>query len=434
MLRHMQAVERIAATGSSNAGRGVVCGGYIMDVAAKIASDTAGVSLPLRDAAARSVTILGSTGSIGRSTIDLLQRHKDSFTVEALTAHSNIELLAEQARQTGAKMAVTADPKRYKDLKDALSGTNISAAAGAEAVEEAAAQSADFVMAGIVGAAGLGPTMAAVKRGAIVGLANKECLVCAGELMLREVEHAGATLLPVDSEHNAIFQVFDFEREASVARIILTASGGPFRSADMELMANATPEQAVAHPNWDMGAKISVDSATMMNKGLEMIEAFHLFPVSVAQIDVLVHPQSVIHSMVEYIDGSVLAQLGTPDMRTPIAYSLAWPERISTPSAKLDLAEMTTLTFEKPDLQRFPCLRLAQEALNEGAAAAIVLNAANEVAVRGFLDKNIGFMDIPRVVEACLERHETGPVTSIDAVKQIDAQTRMVAEEKIVKY
>ena len=284
-----------------------------MDVAAKIASDTAGVSLPLRDAAARSVTILGSTGSIGRSTIDLLQRHKDSFTVEALTAHSNIALLAEQARQTGAKMAVTADPKRYKDLKDALSGTNISAAAGAEAVEEAAVQSADFVMAGIVGAAGLGPTMAAVKRGAIVGLANKECLVCAGELMLREVEHAGATLLPVDSEHNAIFQVFDFEREASVARIILTASGGPFRSADMELMANATPEQAVAHPNWDMGAKISVDSATMMNKGLEIIEAFHLFPVSVAQIDVLVHPQSVIHSMVEYIDGSVLAQLGHAD-------------------------------------------------------------------------------------------------------------------------
>lgn len=409
----------------------MVCDGYIMDAAAKITSVTAGVSLPLRGVEPRSVTILGSTGSIGRSTIDLLQRHKDSFTVEALTAHSNIKLLAEQALQTGAKMAVTADPNRYKELKDSLSGSNVSAAAGPKAVEEAAAGPADFVMAGIVGAAGLGPTMEAVKRGAIVGLANKECLVCAGELMLSEVARAGATLLPVDSEHNAIFQVFDFKREASVARIILTASGGPFRSVDMEHMIKATPEQAVAHPNWDMGAKISVDSATMMNKGLEMIEAFHLFPISVAQIDVLVHPQSVIHSMVEYIDGSVLAQLGTPDMRTPIAYSLAWPERISTPSAKLDLAEMAVLTFEKPDLERFPCLRLAQEALKDGPAAAIVLNAANEVAVRGFLDKNLSFMDIPRVVETCLERNESGVVESIDVVKQIDAQTRMIAAEEI---
>jgi len=404
-----------------------------MDAAAKIASDKPGVSLPLRDAEPRSVTILGSTGSIGGNTIDLLQRHRDAFTVEALTAHSNIELLAEQARQTGAKLAVTADSKRYKDLKDALSGSNIKVAAGPEAVEEAADAPADFVMAGIVGAAGLGPTMAAVKRGAIVGLANKECLVCAGDLMLSEVTRAGATLLPVDSEHNAIFQVFDFAREASVSRIILTASGGPFRNADMDHMAQATPEQAVAHPNWDMGAKISVDSATMMNKGLEMIEAFHLFPVSAQQIDVLVHPQSVIHSMVEYIDGSVLAQLGTPDMRTPIAYSLAWPERISAPSAKLDLAKLATLTFEEPDLERFPCLRLAQGALNDGAGAAIVLNAANEVAVRGFLDKIIGFMDIPDVVENCLERADPGPVTSIDTVKEIDAHTRKVASEEIDK-
>ncbi|MFP6691007.1 MAG: 1-deoxy-D-xylulose-5-phosphate reductoisomerase [Alphaproteobacteria bacterium] len=404
-----------------------------MEAAAKFASDTPGVSLPLRDAERRSVTILRSTGSIGSNTIDLLQRHRDSFTVEALTAHSNIELLAEQARQTGAKLAVTADSSRYQDLKGALSGTNISVAAGPEAVEEAADAPADFVMAGIVGAAGLGPTLAAVRRGAIVGLANKECLVCAGALMLNEVARAGATLLPVDSEHNAIFQVFDFERDASVSRIILTASGGPFRSAELEHMVQATPAQAVAHPNWDMGAKISVDSATMMNKGLEMIEAFHLFPVTAEQIDVLVHPQSVIHSMVEYIDGSVLAQLGTPDMRTPIAYSLAWPERISAPSAKLDLAELATLTFEKPDLERFPCLRLAQEALNEGAAAAIVLNAANEVAVRSFLDENIGFMDIPRVVESCLERHDEDAVTSIDAVKEIDARTRVAAAEEIDK-
>jgi len=398
-----------------------------MDAVAKISNERAGMSLPLQGSAPRSVTILGSTGSIGGNTIDLLQRHPERFTVAALTANRNIDLLAEQARKTGAKLAVTADPSRYNELKAALSGSDIRAAAGPEAVEEAAGMPADFVMAGIVGAAGLGPTLAAVKRGAIVGLANKECLVCAGDLMIGEVARAGATLLPVDSEHNAIFQVFDFERDSGVSKIILTASGGPFRTADMATMTGATPEQAVAHPNWDMGAKISVDSATMMNKGLEIIEAFHLFPVSAKQIEVLVHPQSVIHSMVEYIDGSVLAQLGSPDMRTPIAYSLAWPERISAPTAKLDLAELGTLTFEKPDLQRFPCLRLAQSALEAGAAAAIVLNAANEVAVGGFLQGNIGFMDIPRIVETCLEKAESVPVTSIEQVKEIDSETRIVA-------
>ncbi len=391
------------------------------------------MSLPLHDSAPRSVTILGSTGSIGGNTIDLLQRYPNSFSVVALTANRNIDLLAEQARQSGAKLAVTADPSLYNDLKEALSGSNIRAAAGPEAVEEAASMAADFVMAGIVGAAGLGPTLAAVKRGAIVGLANKECLVCAGDLMLGEVARAGATLLPVDSEHNAIFQVFDFERDSGVSKIILTASGGPFRASDMDTMVKATPEMAVAHPNWNMGAKISVDSATMMNKGLEMIEAFHLFPVAAKQIDVLVHPQSVIHSMVEYIDGSVLAQLGSPDMRTPIAYSLAWPERISAPTPKLDLAEMGTLTFEKPDLERFPCLRLAQHALKEGATAAIVLNAANEIAVNGFLQKNIGFMDIPRIVESCLERTQSEPVTGIERVIEIDAGTRTIAAEIIDK-
>ncbi len=404
-----------------------------MDAAAKIAGDTDGVSLPLRDADPRSVTILGSTGSIGCNTIDLLERHRESFTVEALTANSNIELLAEQARKIGAKSAVTADPSRYEELKDALADTDISVAAGPEAVAEAADMPADFVMAGIVGAAGLRPTLAAVKRGAIVGLANKECLVCAGDLMIGEVARAGATLLPVDSEHNAIYQVFDFERDSSVERIILTASGGPFREADMATMLAATPEQAVAHPNWDMGAKISVDSATMMNKGLEMIEAFHLFPVAAEQVDVLVHPQSVIHSMVEYIDGSVLAQLGTPDMRTPIAYSLAWPERISTPSAKLDLPEMATLTFEAPDLERFPCLRLAQEALDAGAAASIILNAANEIAVAAFLEKKIGFMDIPRLVERCLDKVAAGQVNSIETVMNIDAETRKIASENVDK-
>jgi len=398
-----------------------------MDAVANISNDR----VPVHESAPRSVTILGSTGSIGGNTIDLLQRHPERFTVEALTANRNIALLAEQARQTGAKLAVTADPSLYNELKQELSGSKIRVAAGPEAVEDAAAATADFVMAGIVGAAGLGPTMAAVKRGAIVGLANKECLVCAGDLMLREVARAGATLLPVDSEHNAIFQVFDFERDSSVTRIILTASGGPFLDADPATMSAATPAQAVAHPNWDMGAKISVDSATMMNKGLEMIEAFHLFPVSAGQISVLIHPQSVIHSMVEYIDGSVLAQLGSPDMRTPIAYSLAWPERISAPSPKLDLAEMATLTFKNPDLERFPCLRLAQNALEAGAMAAIVLNAANEVAVHSFLQENIGFMDIPRIVEKCLERADSGPVTSIDRVKEIDAHTRLVATDII---
>ncbi len=257
--------------------------------------------------------------------------------------------------------------------------------------------------------------------------------MCAGDLMIKEVERAGATLLPVDSEHNAIYQVFDFEREASVARIILTASGGPFRKAKLATMTAATPEQAVAHPNWDMGAKISVGSATMMNKGLEMIEAYHLFPVAAEKIDVLVHPQSVIHSMVEYIDGSVLAQLGTPDMRTPIAYSLAWPERISTPSAKLNLAELAMLTFESPDLERFPCLRLAQEALAAGAAAPIILNAANEVAVAAFLERKVNFMDIPRLVEHCLLKVAAVQVNSIEVVMDIDGETRMVAWESIEK-
>ena len=404
-----------------------------MDEAAEFAGDNDGASLPFNAADPRSVTILGSTGSIGCNTIDLLKRHREGFSVEELTANSNIQLLAEQARKIGAKSAVTADPSRYEELKQALADTNISVAAGPEAVAEAAEMPADFVMAGIVGAAGLCPTLAAVKRGAIVGLANKECLVCAGDLMIGEVERAGATLLPVDSEHNAIYQVFDFDRASSVERIILTASGGPFRKADMATVTAATPEQAVAHPNWDMGAKISVDSATMMNKGLEMIEAFHLFPVAVGQIDVLVHPQSVIHSMVEYIDGSVLAQLGTPDMRTPIAYSLAWPERISTPSAKLDLAELATLTFEAPDLERFPCLRLALEALKAGAAASIILNAANEIAVAAFLERKIGFMDIPRLVERCLEQVAAGQVSSIEAVMEIDRETRTVATKKLNK-
>ncbi len=381
-----------------------------------------------RGAEPRRVTILGSTGSIGCSTIDLIARHPGAFEVEALTAQRSVERLAEQARQVGAKQVVIGDPSLYGALKEALANTDTVTAAGPEALVEAAAAPAEFVMAGIVGAAGLRPTLAAAGQGAIIGLANKECLVCAGSLMLAEVERGGATLLPVDSEHNAIYQVFDFERSDGVEKIVLTASGGPFREASMETMADATPEQAVAHPNWDMGAKISVDSATMMNKGLEMIEAFHLFPVDAEQIEVLVHPQSVIHSMVAYVDGSVLAQLGTPDMRTPIAYSLAWPARIAAPSPKLDLAELGRLTFEPPDPVRFPALRLARDALMQGGSAPIVLNAANEVAVSGFLDRRIGFLEIAQTVERCLEQTNHRAVTTLDDVYEIDRAARDLAE------
>ena len=301
-------------------------------------------------------------------------------------------------------MVAIADESRYRQLKDALAGSGIEVAAGAAAVVEAACRPAEWVMASIVGAAGLEPTMAAVRRGAIIGLANKECLVCAGELMIAEIKRCGATLVPVDSEHSAIFQVFDFDGAEKVERIILTASGGPFRCMDAAKMVDVTPAQAVAHPNWDMGAKISVDSATMMNKGLELIEAFHLFPVGVEQIDIVVHPQSVIHSLVAYVDGSVLAQLGAPDMRTPIAYALAWPQRMAAPAPRLDLAAIGTLTFEAPDDQKFPALRLAREALRRGGTAPIVLNAANEVAVGSFLAEQIGFLDIPRVVEETMQQ------------------------------
>lgn len=384
---------------------------------------------PLDKNGLRRVTVLGSSGSIGRSTIDLLQRHTDTFVVEALTANRNIDLLAQQAILTKAKLAVTADPNSYNDLKEKLEGTETRVAAGTEALEEAASLKTEFVMAGIVGAAGLVPTLAAIKRGAVVGLANKECLVCAGDLMLKEAERSGATILPVDSEHNAIFQVFDFERDNTVKRVLLTASGGPFRQVDIDKMALATPSEAIAHPNWDMGAKISVDSATMMNKGLEIIEAFYLFPIESSQIDVLIHPQSIIHSMVEYIDGSVLAQLGSPDMRTPIAYALAWPNRISTPSPKLDLAKIGSLTFEAPDLEKFPCLRLAKEALVRGIESTIILNAANEIAVQSFLNNKICFMDIPRIVESCLDKLKYGPVASIDMVKEIDSDVRLRALE-----
>jgi 1-deoxy-D-xylulose-5-phosphate reductoisomerase len=379
----------------------------------------------------RRITILGSTGSIGCSTIDLVERNPSAYVVEALTAQSNVEKLAAQARALRPRMAVIGDESLYGALKEALAGTNIAVAAGRDALIEAADMPADWVMAAIVGAAGLAPTLAAVRRGAVVALANKECLVCAGDIVMAEVERANATLLPVDSEHNAIFQVFDFDRVEGIERLILTASGGPFRTMSRDAMEKVTPEQAVAHPNWSMGAKISVDSATMMNKGLEVIEAHHLFPVHESRIEVLVHPQSVIHSMVSYVDGSVLAQLGSPDMRTPIAYALAWPRRMAAPSPRLDLAALGNLSFESPDPERFPALRLARQALQTGRAAPTVLNAANEVAVAGFLNRRIGFLEIASIVEETLERATDAALACLDDVHEADGEARRIASELV---
>jgi len=379
----------------------------------------------------RQVTILGSTGSVGCNTVDLIDRQPDAFRIQALTANKNVDTLAEQARRLKPELAVLADPDGYSDLKKALSGTGVEVAAGSEALEDAASRPAEWVMASIVGVAGLAPTLTAVRRGAIVGLANKECLVSAGDVMMAEIGRCGATLIPVDSEHSAIFQVFDFDHPDKVQRIILTASGGPFREMDRESMAKVTPEQAVAHPNWDMGAKISVDSATMMNKGLELIEAFHLFPVSEDQIEILVHPQSVVHSMVDYVDGSVLAQMGTPDMRTPIAFALGWPRRMSAPAPRLKLEEIGNLTFESPDLERFPSLNLARQALRAGGSAATILNAANEVAVKHFLAGEIGFLDIAGVVEETLGAM---PVTRLETLAQVgeaDMAAREIAMEMV---
>lgn len=386
-----------------------------------------GTSLQFAPEERRSVSILGSTGSIGCNTVDLLARNPNAFSVEVLTGNRNVKLLVEQALRLKAKRAVIADESLYEDLKSLLSGTDIVCAAGEDAIIEAGAHPSDILVAAIVGTAGLKPTLEGVRRGALVALANKETLVSAGALMTQEVKNGGATLIPVDSEHSAIFQVFDFERVQAVSKITLTASGGPFRGKSLDEMQAMTPEQAVAHPNWDMGAKISVDSATMMNKGLEMIEAFHLFPVPSEAIEVLVHPQSVIHSMVSYVDGSVLAQLGTPDMRTPIAFALAWPKRMAAPSETLSLADIGTLTFEAPDTVRFPALRLARECLQSGGAAPTVMNAANEVAVAAFLARKIGFLDIAQVVERVLDEGGLEPLSDLDAVFAIDADARLRA-------
>ncbi|MDJ0942082.1 MAG: 1-deoxy-D-xylulose-5-phosphate reductoisomerase [Kiloniellales bacterium] len=383
------------------------------------------------EVAPRRVTILGSTGSVGCSTIDLLRRAPAAYDVEALTAHRNVEQLVAQAWELRPRLAVIADPKHYPALKQGLEGSGVAAAAGLEALVEAAQRPVDWVMAAIVGAAGLAPTLSAVRSGCVVALANKETLVCAGSLMIAEVISHGATLLPVDSEHNAIFQVLDQERPEGVEHLILTASGGPFRTYSREEMAEVTPEQAVAHPNWDMGAKISVDSATMMNKGLEIIEASHLFAMTEDRIEVLVHPQSVVHSAVAYIDGSVLAQMGSPDMRTPIAHTLAWPARIPAPVERLDLAAIGQLTFDKPDPERFPALRLARESLRDRPSTPIVLNAANEVAVDSFLADRLGFLQIAEVVERTMNKLPGRNPSSLDEVIDIDSQARRTVNEVI---
>ncbi|MFK4791999.1 1-deoxy-D-xylulose-5-phosphate reductoisomerase [Sphingobium sp. ZW T5_29] len=375
----------------------------------------------------RRVSIFGATGSVGTSTLDLIRREPEAFEVVALTAFSDVDGLAAAARECGARIAVIGDERHYSALKDALQGSGVEAAAGDDALVDAAQAGAEWSMAAIVGCAGLRPTMAALKAGGTVALANKESLVSAGALMMDQATRSGATLLPVDSEHNAIFQCLAGSRLEDVARITLTASGGPFRTFTREEMRGITPAQAVAHPNWSMGAKISVDSATMMNKGLELIEAAHLFPIGLDRIEILVHPQSIIHSMVEYRDRSTLAQLGSPDMRIPIASALAWPVRMTTPCQPLDLARIGRLDFEAPDEERFPALRLARHVAGQGGSAPAILNAANEVAVAAFLKGEIGFLDIAMIVEDVLNRYSAPAPCRIEDVLDVDARARTMA-------
>jgi 1-deoxy-D-xylulose-5-phosphate reductoisomerase len=388
----------------------------------------------------RRVTVLGSTGSVGCSTLELMDQAELAgtgvFEVEALTGGHNIARLARQARRWKPKLAVTADPSRLDELRAALAGTGVEAAAGDEAVVEAATRPADWVMAAIVGAAGLRSAWAAASTGATLALANKESLVCCGPALIERVRRSGGRLIPVDSEHSAIFQVFPHEAPHQVEKLVLNASGGPFRTTPLEGLANITPEQAVAHPNWSMGAKISVDSATMANKGLEMIEAAYLFAMPADRIDVVVHPESIIHSLVEYVDGSTLAQLGPPDMKTPIACALAWPDRIAWPAPRMDLAALGRLTFEAPDEDRFPALKLARQALQAGGAAPIVFNAANEVAALAFLDRRLGFLNIAAVVADTLSSLtasgvDFGSGSACDMALAVDAQARRVAESMV---
>lgn len=370
------------------------------------------------------VSILGVTGSIGQSAKSILLDQKDMYSVDTVTARTRVDQLAQDAIALQAKLAVIADESQHMALKQALAGTGIEIAAGQHAVCEAAARPVDTVLGAIVGAAGLAPTIAAIKQGTTVALANKEPLVCAGELIMSLAQKHKSTLLPVDSEHSAIFQVFDAAQRSALKSLTLTASGGPFLNLPLEEMHTVTPEQAVNHPNWSMGAKISVDSATMMNKGLEVIEAAHLFHVSSDQIDVLVHPQSVVHGMVEYLDGSVLAQLGAADMRTPINVALAWPNRRPADVKRLNLIDLARLSFEAPDFERFPALALARHALDSGSGACAVLNAANECAVAAFLKKQISFVQISQVVEKALEILAADHISSVESVLALDQEAR----------
>ncbi len=379
----------------------------------------------------KSVTILGATGSVGTSTLDLVEREPDRFRVVALTANCDVARLAAAAIRTRAEFAVVADEQCLPELQAALTGTGVRAGGGADAIAEAAASGADWTMGAIVGCAGLKPVLSAIEQGGTVVIANKEPLVSAGDVILRAAARSGATLLPADSEHNAIFQCFDATRPEGVRRIILTCSGGPFRDWTTDQMRSVTLEQAVKHPNWSMGAKISVDSATMMNKGLELIEAARLFPIAPDRIEIVIHAQSVIHSLVDYVDGSVLAQLGPPDMRTPIAHTLAWPDRMATPMAPLDLVGISRLDFAAPDPVRFPALRLAREALDAGGARPAILNAANEVAVDAFLNRRIRFLEIAAIVEDTLIRYDPAAPDSVDAVLAIDADARRLASERV---
>lgn len=384
----------------------------------------------------RRATILGATGSVGTTTLSLIEsaRAGENADIEvvAVTANDRAEELAELAIRHRAQFAAVCEPSAGPRLAEALAGTGIAHGAGPEAVIEAAQMDADWVMAAIVGAAGIRPLLAAAERGADIAFANKECLVCAGDAVLAAMARGGGRLLPVDSEHNAIFQVYDFERPERVRRIILTASGGPFRTRCRTTLKAITPEEAVNHPNWSMGAKISVDSATMMNKGLERIEAAYLFPTPKEHIEIVIHPQSVVHSLVDYVDGSVLAQLGPPDMTVPVASALAWPDRIPTPVPPLDLAAIGTMTFETPDEERFPALRQARESLEAGGLMTAVMNAANEVAVAAFLNGHIGFLDIADVTDHCLQStRPEGVATDLEAVLAADAASRRITEDRI---
>jgi 1-deoxy-D-xylulose-5-phosphate reductoisomerase len=391
--------------------------------------------------AARSVVVLGSTGSVGVSTLDLLERIGADIEILALTAGRNAAVLAEQALRWRPKLVVIQDESRLDELRTRLNGSGIAVAGGESAIIEAAGQGADWVMSAIVGAAGLAPTLAAARAGSTIGLANKESLVCAGPALLEIARQSGGRVIPVDSEHSAIFQVFERSNATAVKRLILTASGGPFLAWDLEAMKSATPEQAVAHPNWSMGAKISVDSATMMNKGLETIEAAYLFDMPPEKVDVVIHPQSVVHSLVEYVDGSTLAQLGPPDMRAPIACAWAWPERVAWDAPGLDLAAVGSLTFEAPDEAQFPALALARRALVTGGGAPAAMNAANEIAVEAFLGGKIGFLDIASAVEETLTRmNGTGDLAACDHddavqwAQLVDASARHEAAQVLSRF